>query len=382
MKRSCPHLENKPISARVIASPRPSISIKMQPYLIVTPLCFLSLIVSAAAEVFVMKDGSKLEGSILRENATSYVIEVKVTKSIKDEREIAKADIEKIERVPPDKLAFAVIEKLTPTPDLLTSDAYAKRIRAVEQFLTNHRLSAKLKDAKEILATLKSEANEILAGGIKLNGKIIPAAEYQANAYDIDARMQEANLRKLARDLKYLQTLRTFTNFERNFRNTLSYRALVPLMNQVMTSHLAEANQFLSTYETREQERKLGLERMPRAERRATVNAIREENAALEAQFTKEKDARLGWVSIHPFCKSALDETVAFGQQEIARLAATRDEPVVDGGKIFRDAMSLIRSEGEAAEIAAAITAAKTATLPARYIAILESAAPEVKTDP
>ena len=351
-------------------------------YPITAPVCLLSLIVSAAAEVFVMKDGTKLEGSILREDATSYVIEVKVTKSIKGERVIAKANVEKIERVPPDKLAFAVIEKLTPTPDLLTLDAYAKRIRAVEQFLANHRLSAKLKDAKEILATLKAEANEILAGGIKLNGKIIPAAEYQAKAYDIDARIQEANLRKFASDLKYLQTLRTFTKFERNFRNTASYRALVPLMNQVMTSHIAEANQLLSTYEAHEQERKVGLERMPRAERRATENAIREENAALEAQFTKEKDARLGWVSIHPFCKSALDETLAFGQQEIARLATVRDEPVVDGGKLFRDAMSLIRNKGESAEIAAAITAAKTAMLPARYIAILEAAAPEVKTDP
>ena len=310
------------------------------------------------------------------------MIEVKVTKNIRDERVIAKADVEKIERVRPDKLAFAALEKLIPTPDLLTSADYAKRIRTVEQFVAKYRLSANLKDAKEMLATLKSEANEILAGGIKLNGKIIPAAEYQANAYDIDARIQEAQIRRLASDLKYLQTLRTFINFERNFRHTASYRALIPLINQVITSHMAEAGQLLATFEAREKERKTGLDRMPRAARRLTENAIREENATMEAQFIKEKDARIGWVSVHPFCKSTLDETMVFGQQELARLATVRDEPVVDGGKAFRDTLRLIQSKGEAAAITTAITAAKAAMLPARYIAILEAAAPEMKTPP
>ena len=354
----------------------------MKHYPIVTSLCSLSLILSAAADVFVMKDGSRLEGTVVHEKATSYLIEVRVSKSIKDEREIAKADIERIERVPPDKLAFAVIEKMTPTPDLLTSQEYAKRIVAVEKFIGDFRLSPKLKDAKAILATLKGEANEVLAGGIKFNGKMIPAAEYKANAYGIDAGIQEAKIRRLARDLQHLSALRAFTEFERNFRNTASFLALVPLMNQEITSHMAEANQYLTTLDAREKERNSGLERMSLKERRITEKAIREENAALEAQFTKEKDVRIGWVGIHPFCKASLEETMVFGQQELARLATVKDQPVVDGGKIFRNAMRLIQNKGEPAEIATVIASARTALLPPRYIAILEAAAPDVKTPP
>ena len=349
----------------------------MNHYLIVTSLCSLSLIISAAADVFVMKDGSKLEATILREDATSYVLEVQVTKSIKDERVVAKAAVEKIERVMPDKLAFAAIEKMIPTPDLLTSEEYAKRIRTVEKFLTSYKLSAKVKDAKEILATLKGEANEVLAGGIKFSGKIIPAAEYKANAYEIDARIQEMKIRRLASELKYIQALRAFTEFERNYRNTASFLALVPQMNQVMTSHMAEASQFLSTFDAREKERNTGLERMALKERRLTENAIREENATLEAQFNKEKDAKIGWVSIHPFCKSALAETMTFGQSELTRLATVKDEPVVDGGKAFRDVLRLIQNKAATEEITTAITAARSALLPARYMAILEAAVPE-----
>lgn len=348
----------------------------MPTYPIVTSLCFLAFLLPAAADTFVMKNGSKLEGSILSEDANSYLLEVQVTKTIKDERRILKANVQKIEREYPDQIAFAAIKKLTPTPDLLTPENYAKRIRAVEKFLADFRLTSKSKEAEAILATLKAEANEVLAGGIKLNGKIVPAAQYSANAYEIDARIQEAKIRKLVKDAQSLQALRVFSRFGNDFQNTTAYAEVVPLMKQVITSYMGEAGQSLANFDARMKKRNVGLERMPMADRRLTENAIREENSELEARFKKEKDAKLGWVTIHPFFKPSLEDTMTFAKQELARLSAMKNEPVMDGGKAFRDAMALVQSKADAAEIATAIAAAKTAMVPERYLLMLETAAP------
>lgn len=336
---------------------------------------FIALSVPAMADTFFLKDGTTLEGKVLSEDATNYHVEVKVSKSIKDERNIAKADVTKIEKEQPDLIAFEPIAKLVPAPDLLTVEEYGIRIRTVEKFLSEHRGSSKSKEARAILATLKTEANEVLAGGIKMSGKIISPAEYRANAYELDSRIQEAKIRAMVKEARYFQALRAFGDFSRDFRNTASHAALLPLINQVITSYLAEVQQTLSTYDARVKEREVGLQRMPGADRVATENAIREETAACEARFKTEKDAKIGWVSIDPYFKPSLDETLTFGKQEVTRLAALSTAKTVDAGKIYRDTLVLIQNKGNFASVTTALTAAKNAFIAPRYIATLENAA-------
>jgi len=335
----------------------------------------LAMTIPAMADTFVLKDGTTLEGKVLSEDATNYHVEVKVSKSIKDERTIAKADVTKIEKEQPDLIAFESIAKLVPAPDLLTVEEYGVRIRAVEKFLADNRGSSKSKDARAMLATLKTEANEVLAGGVKMGGKIVSPAEYRANAYEIDSRIQEAKIRALIKDARYLQALRSFNEFSNDFRNTSAHAGLLPLINQVINTYLAEVQETLSTYDARVKERDLGLQRMAAADRAGTENAIREEAAEFEARFKSEKDSKLGWVTTDPFFKPSLEETIAFGKQEIARLTTLASGKTVDAGKIYRDALGLIQGKGNAASVTAALTAAKNAFIAPRYIATLETAA-------
>jgi hypothetical protein len=337
--------------------------------------CFALTTFPILADTLILKDGSKLEGRVLREEAGSYVVEVQVTKSIKDERTIPKADVASIKQEKPDEVAFEAISGLVPAPDALTQDEYAQRIRTVEKFLSDYRASAKSKEAKDMLATLKAEANEVLAGAVKLNGKIIPPSEYRANAYDIDARIEAAKIKRLVDGTRYLEALRSFSAFDRDFRNTAAYDELRPLVTKVIQTYLAGINQSLATFDARAKERQVGLERMSPADRPDTVRAIAEENAALEKRFKAEKDSKLGWVTTDPFYKPSLDETVSFGKQELTRLAAMGSAPKVDGGKLYRDAMALIQGGGNQAAVTAAITATKTALVSKPYLDKLEAAA-------
>src|SRR5690606_27091287 len=145
----------------------------------------------AIADTFVLKDGTRLEGKILSETQDTYLLEIQVTKSIKDEKTVPKADVKEIVREKVDETAFEKLKGLVPTPDLLTSDDYDARILQITTFLQAHQKSAKVCDANATLAILKTEGVAVQSGGLKLGGKIIPAEEYKANAYEIDAKVQE-----------------------------------------------------------------------------------------------------------------------------------------------------------------------------------------------
>jgi hypothetical protein len=335
---------------------------------------FLTLLVpQTRADTFVLKDGSTIEGQLLREDAENYVIEVQVTRTIKDEKIVPKADVDKILREKPDLKAFESVATLVPAPDMLTSEQYGTRIRAVEKFLSEHRGSAKTTEARAILATLKEEANEILAGGIKTGGRILPPAEYRANALEIDARGGEARIRELVAGGNFLQALREFKQFEVDFRGTRSHTELLPLIQQTINRYLAEIEQLRGSYDKRMKERETGLERMQFDDRRNAQAAIAEELELAEQQYTKEKAERLGWITPHPNITKSLDDTLSFGKQELSRLAATPQTH--DTGKAYRDALRKISTTPDATARNAALAEARSAGVPANYLSKLEAAA-------
>ncbi|MES2920901.1 MAG: PTPDL family protein [Verrucomicrobiota bacterium] len=338
-------------------------------------LCLLSITLPSHADTFVLKDGTTLEAKIISETADEYVLEVQVTKSIKDERKILKADVAKKTADQPDLKAFEAIAKLSPTADLMSEDDYLVQIAAVEKFLKDYPASNKAKEAKAILATLKSESAQVAAGGIKYNGKIVSPGEFKANAYDLDARIEEAKIRRQVEAKEYLAALRAFGDFDRDYRTTLSYGALSPLIKQVIQNQVAEAKQLLLGYDARVKARDVGLQQMAAEDRKISENAIKAEAAELEKRYKTEKDAKQLWVTPSPFNKASLEDTVRVGEAELIRIAAVKTALGVDGGKAYRDLYNAVHNGGNAAAVTAALTAAKTALVAPRYLAPLETAA-------
>lgn len=341
--------------------------------------CLLALTLSSSADTFTLKDGSKIEAKVLKEDAESYDLEVQVTKSIRDERKVLKADVVTVTRERLDLKAFEPIAKFVPTPDLLTEDEYAVQIAAVDKFLKTYSTSTKAEEARTILKTLREEVLEVGAGGVKVGGKIVSKEEYQANAYDLDARVQEAKIRRLGTEGQTVAALRAFADFDRDFRTSLSYGALVPFAKQLIQNHVSECQQSLATLDARLKERQTGLARMVSEDRAVTDAAIKEQDAAIEARYKSEKEARQTWVTTSPFHKASLDESVKFGQSELARVSAVKTELGVDGGKAYRELYSAVKTGGNAATVTAALASTKAALVPTRYTAPLEAEAKDRK---
>lgn len=340
-----------------------------------TALLCATLSVPCFADTFTLKDGTTLEAKIVSETPEAYMLEVQVTKSIRDERKVAKADVAKVSRDEPDLKAFDAVAALVPAPDFLTADDYLAKISSVEKFLKDYSSSTKAKEAKAILETLKNESALISAGGIKASGKIISVSEYQANAYDLDARVQEMKIRELIADNNYIGALRLFSDFDRDYRTTLSYGALSVTIKQVIQNEVAEARQSLAALPAKLKERDLGLQRMSSDDRPTTQEAIKEEAVAIEARYKAEKDAKQMWVTTSPFHKASLEDTVKFGETELVRLSTVKTVLGVDGGKAYREVYAAVNNGGNLAAVNAAMNSAKTALIPARYLAPLEAAA-------
>jgi hypothetical protein len=343
---------------------------------IIFALTSLALVAPAAADTFTLNDGTTLEGVILQEDMESYLLEVQVTKSIKDERKIAKADVSKVVRDRPDQTSFEEIAKLVPTPDLLTDEQYGERITAVDKFLKTFPDSSKKADAETILATLKAESAQVASGGVKMKGKIITPEQYALDAYDLDAKVEAARILNLVEQRQFIAALRAFSDFMTRFKSTTSLAVLTPTMKQVMNAQIAESKRLLASLDQRTEERNLGLERMAVEDRGATENALKDEAANTEKLLEAEKAAKIIWVTPSPFNRSALDDVVRGGDSEMRRLDAIQPPaPGKDSGGLWRNAMALIVRGAPAAEVSSAISAARSAGIPADYITTLENAA-------
>ena len=334
------------------------------------------------ADIFVMKSGKEIEGQLLAEEENGYRVEVKVTASIKDERVIPKDEVREVRRVSVANDDFAKISKLVPVPDLLSNRDYERRIREVEKYLNTKPEPTDSDKAREILATLKREANEVLTGALKISGKMVSTDDYRLDAYDMDARVAEIRIRRMVEAGAYIEALRAYEVFEKDFSNSEVRGNLLPLMRQVVRAHVSELDDMLSTLDARIREREIGLQRMSAIARRDAELAIADEAAQLETINKAEKDAKAAWLTVDPFSKKSLEESLSHARKEEAKFAAVGTQKAAEGGRIFRDALRLIRSaDKNSPSIAAAIEMVKAAMLPERYMALLQAEA-DAKPEP
>ena len=337
----------------------------------------LSLASSAFADTFVLKDGTRLEGKILSETPEAYLLEVQVTKSIKDEKTVPKTDVKEIVREKLDETAYEKLKGLVPTPDLLTTDEYDARILQITKFLKDHPKSAKVADANALLATLKTEGTAVQSGGFKLNGKIVPAEEYKANAYEIDAKIQEARVRDAMYKGDILGALRGIARVETEFGTTGSRAALSTIKGQALQAYKAQIGGLIRTFEARDAERKSGLARMTGEARATTEQAIAEEDAQFDRRFKAEKEAHQVWAITDPFHMDSLEAAQESINQAMQEQGS--NSPSGDGGKAYRDAWTAIQSwdgKDETKEsVEDAVSKVKDLEVPAKYVSFLAEAA-------
>ncbi len=334
-------------------------------------------IATATADTFELKDGTKLEGTILREEGSNYVLSVQVTKSIKDERVVPKADVVKHIRERKDETEFVELAKLVPTPDLKSAESYQADIRKVETFLKTYPDSIHKKEAAKLLDTLGDELDLVKDGGVKFGGKIITSAERLPKAYGLDASILAREFTDAAERGDYVHALRTWAKLEKEYAGSDAYRDNIPVALKVMRSYQMLVNNTLAGFEARTKERATGLEGMDPRDRSRSEQAIKEELAAYNARVEKDKADGHKWLVLNPYVKQPLEDTKRSLDTEIRRLENLDLSNAPKTQEIYEETYAtLVRAGVTKQEVDAALSKAKGASIPPQYLEILTKAAP------
>jgi len=262
------------------------------------------LISPTRADTIVLKTGKKYEGKVISENATSYLVEIQVTKSIKDERRFLKDNVEEILKESNVDKDFKMLGKLVPVPDQTDAKRYELIIKNVQDFLAKHPKSAQAKNVQAALTVLEKEYTIISKGGIKLNGQLITASEIDANAYDIHAHIIGKKMKQLASQGSYQPALRQWEILKRDYAHSTAYIDSLPLASRILQSYLKQLKEYTKDLDARKAKRASVLKSLNENDRDRAEQNIAQKQAAYEKLIEKEeKELRTSWLTIDLFHK-------------------------------------------------------------------------------
>lgn len=152
---------------------------------------FIALFCSAGflhADIVVLKDGKRLEGTITDEKPDKIHMRYKLTAKIWDDKDIPRTEIIEIIKQKPEEVELIELKKELPTADLMTAEKYENLIQdRLRPFVNRYPGSPEAAAAEKMIEQLQEEKERVVAGGIKMEGKWLSPEEAKGQSYNIKA---------------------------------------------------------------------------------------------------------------------------------------------------------------------------------------------------
>jgi hypothetical protein len=189
------------------------------------------------ADTVTLNTGEKIEGTILKDktNETQVVMEVKVSESITDERTIARSEIQSIDEVTEDDVAFNEIKGIRLNPqNSVAPETYTMATGRLKAFAEKYPLSPHLAAVNETLAAFEAEQKRVAGGEIKVFGKWLSKEEAAKQQYQIQAQVLLATMRDAAARSDSIGALNAFDALETKYPGSSAYPESVGIARQVL----------------------------------------------------------------------------------------------------------------------------------------------------
>lgn len=340
-------------------------------------LCLSTLLCTALhADTIVLKSGEKHTGRVISENSTSYLFEIDVTNSIKDERRIPKDDVKQIIKESIESKDFKLVASMVPVRDLQPATAYPERIKITKTFIRKFPKSKYNEIVNKILTTLESEYNTIIDGGIKLDGQLISRQDKEANAYDIDARMLLRGIQRYAAARRYTQALRKWEVLQSDYRNSTSFKSAIPIAKRIIYTYQKTLKSLLDTLDERTAERKSAMSSMNANDRERTELALAEQQRRYASQIDREKaKSRIKWLTIDTYDKASISHNyrqTTSSLKSIASLSRTKQKELKLAGPSHRGAWTAL-AKGDLKDAEQHIKTLQSLRIPKQYLTPLQT---------
>lgn len=266
------------------------------------------------ADILVLKNGEKKEGTILEERPDAVRMKYRITPKIWDEKDFPRAEIDQIIKQKPEELEIVELRKLLPTADLLTGDQYEQLIQdKLRPFINKYPGTPQSKEAEEIVATLQGEKQKVVDGQLKLEGQWLTPEMVKRDDYNIQAYKMRRRILDKAAAQDYLGALREFDRMEDpeiGFPASIHYVKAIPEVLDILTKYESVLNRMISEQPVIQRQRDENLKRLVEPELSRTKAAIEQEVNAWKATADAEKKQRIKWITPYKYDAKSLQATI------------------------------------------------------------------------
>lgn len=312
------------------------------------------------ADTVILKSGEKVEGKVLSETDTELTVSVQITPTIKDERVIKKTDVEKIDKVMPDEIAWAPLAGLTPGDDSLEKADYDQVITALGYFLSSFPASPHAKAAKERLELFQVDQKRIERGEVKMDGTWLGKEKVEEERIQIVGHILFNRMKAHAAAGRLIEAMLVFDQIEKGFSGSASYSDAISLGRQVIVGLKPAVEQQQARVKRKIEDDKVRLKTAQGAEKVLLVALLKREQAATDAAVTAMEKSGAKWLPLYPSNERSLSATLARLNSETTRLNTLPVEKIELSFKKAEDAAAELAS-GKLADAEKTLNEATTA---------------------
>jgi len=309
------------------------------PYQLLTIFALATCAVQA--DKITLKDGKVIEGEIISETDTEYVISVAYSKSIRTRKTFKKSEIADIQKEAPDLKPYEALKDVLPTPDRLSVVGYEQLIESrVKPFLNSFPNSKYTLEVKKTLATLESELARAKAGDVKLNGEWIDAAEWNANALELDAQVLVKRMKALAARKSYRSALLIYDKINTEFHSADAANDASRVALQFLPKYSAQIKKLEAEAPAKLEKRDKALKSMAARDSSRMKKAYDEIEAKHQAALAKAKESRTKWLPVSEFDSRTLQTLARNIDTEITNIqrGGTRTSNQTSTSAVYRNA--------------------------------------------
>ncbi|MCH1509994.1 MAG: hypothetical protein L7T84_12365 [Akkermansiaceae bacterium] len=309
------------------------------PYQLLT--IFVLATCSVQADKITLKDGKVIEGEVISETDTEYVVSVAYSKSIRTRKTFKKSEIADIQKEAPDLKPYEALTDVLPTPDRLSVVGYEQLIESrVKPFLNSFPNSKYTREVKKTLATLESELAKAKAGDVKLDGEWIDAAEWNANALELDAQVLVKRMKALAARKSYRSALLIYDKINTEFHSADAANDASQVALQFLPKYSAQIKKLEAEAPAKMEKRDKALKAMAARDSSRMKKAYDEIEAKHQAALAKAKESRTKWLPVSEFDSRTLQTLARNIDTEITNIqrGGTRTSNQTSTSAVYRNA--------------------------------------------
>ena len=315
---------------------------------VLTPFSLLILSVSSAtADIYVMKNGIEINGTIISETADTYLLRAEVSNNVYAEKEILKSKLREIIKVDPSIAAYEKLTSILPTPDLMPAHRYEALLKSrIESFLKEYPASPHYADVEKIQDTLKKEYHVIKSGGLKVDGKLHTPQQIEANKYDVQASVLLNDFMTYAQQKQYRAALSTLTRMEKAYPNTIQTRKAQKVALIILPLYEEKLQQLLENVDILIEKRRRALDSMTTSDSSRTkkIFAYEERQYQNLLSLAKANNNKTKWLPINQYFKEPIQNNLNLVDSEIKRINIASQMPASNVGELYRETYNALGS--------------------------------------